>query len=195
MSHKGNKLILIPNDVNVTINKMMVLVKGPLGELKIFYPNDLIKIEQTKTSLKLNRINDEKQTKMYHGTINANITNAINGVKNGYKKVLKIVGVGYKAQVVNGKLILAIGYNQPVELAIPTSLKLVCPTPTQIEISGCDKVIVGEFAAKIRALKKPEPYKGKGIMYIDEHIIRKVGKTAESTATTSKPATATKAKK
>ena len=130
---------------------------------------------------------------MLHGTINANLNNAVIGVKTGYKKILKIVGVGYKAKIEQEKLVLAIGYSHLIQMPIPKILKVICPSPTQIEISGYDKAIVGEFAAKIRSLKKPEPYKGKGIMYFDEKIVRKVGKTAEVATGTS--ATPTKAKK
>lgn len=193
MSHKGNKLIVLPQEVKVTINKDDVVVNGPLGELKINYPSKIIKIDQIDGKLKVTRDNNAKQTKMLHGTINANLNNAVIGVKTGYKKILKIVGVGYKAKIEQEKLVLAIGYSHLIQIPIPKILKVVCPSPTQIEISGYDKAIVGEFAAKIRSLKKPEPYKGKGIMYFDEKIIRKVGKTAEVAAGTS--ATPTKTKK
>ena len=193
MSHKGNKLITIPQEVKVTINKDHVIINGPLGELKIDYPFALIKISQVGDKIKVTRNNNEKQTKMLHGTINANLNNAVVGVKIGYKKILKIVGVGYKAKIEQEKLVLAIGYSHSIQMPIPKILKVVCPSPTQIEISGYNKAVVGEFAAKIRSLKKPEPYKGKGIMYLNEKIIRKVGKTAEVAAGTS--ATSTKGKK
>ena len=179
MSHKGNKLITLPQEVKITINKNDVIVNGPLGELKIDYPSQILKIEQIGNKLKVTRTNNEKYTKMSHGTINANLNNAVIGVKTGYKKILKIVGVGYKAKIEQENLVLAIGYSHLVTIPIPKILKVVCPSPTQIEISGYDKIVVGEFAAKIRLLKKPEPYKGKGIMYLNEKIIRKVGKTAE----------------
>lgn len=182
MSHKGNKLITIPQEVKIAINSSDVIVKGPLGEIKINYPSNIIKISQIDNKLKVARNDNEKKTKMLHGTINANLNNAVIGVKTGYKKVLKIVGVGYKAKIEQEKLILAIGYSHLVPMTIPKILKVTCPSPTQIEINGYDKTVVGEFAAKIRSLKKPEPYKGKGIMYINEQIIRKVGKTAEVAA-------------
>lgn len=179
MSRKGNKLINIPSNVEVTINKNDVIVKGPLGQLKVDYPQEVISLEKVDNNIKVNRKNDEKQSRMYHGTINANITNAIIGVSKGFKKTLKIVGVGYKAAVSGNKLVLAMGFSHPVEFIIPAGLKVVCPIPTAIEISGHDKIVVGEFTAVVRAVRKPEPYKGKGIMYDTEHIIRKVGKTAE----------------
>jgi len=186
MSHKGNKLIQIISGTNVDIAPSTVTIKGPMGELKVAYPSRLIKVEKVNDNIKVSRANNEKQTKMYHGTVNANIANAIIGVNKGFKKTLKIVGVGYKAAVSGSKLVLAIGYSHPVEFAIPAGLKVACPAPTQIDISGFDKIVVGEFAAKVRAVRPPEPYKGKGIMYENEHIIRKVGKTAEATATAKK---------
>ena len=110
-----------------------------------------------------------------------NFHNAIIGVTDGYTKKLHIEGVGYKASVSGNKFNLAIGFSHPVVLQIPENIKVVCKTPTDVEITGFDKIVVGEFAAKIREIRKPEPYNGKGIMYVGEHIIRKVGKTAEGT--------------
>jgi large subunit ribosomal protein L6 len=184
MGHKGNKLIPIPTNVEVVINNNNVLVKGTLGQLVVSYPPQLVKVENNNNYIKVSRLNDQKQAKVFHGTVNANIANAIIGVSTGFKKILKIVGVGYKAAIANGKLVLSIGFSHPVEFAIPTDLKVVCPSLTQIEISGFNKISVGEFSANIRAVRPPEPYKGKGIMYIDEHIIRKEGKTAESATST-----------
>ncbi|MBQ0045539.1 MAG: 50S ribosomal protein L6 [Mycoplasma sp.] len=186
MSHKGNRLINIIAGTQVDIAPSKVTVKGPLGQLVVDYPANLIKVEKVGNDIKVSRVNDEKQTKMYHGTVNANISNAIVGVNSGYKKELKIVGVGYKAAVTNGKLVLQMGFSHPVEFVIPEGLKVACPAPTQIDISGFNKIVVGEFAANVRAVRPPEPYKGKGIMYTNEHIIRKVGKTAEATATSGK---------
>lgn len=187
MSHKGNKLIPIISGTQVDIAPSVVTVKGPLGQLAINYPAGLIKVEKVEpASIKVSRANDEKQTKMYHGTVNANISNAIHGVNHAWKKELKIVGVGYKASVSGSKLVLAIGFSHPVEFEIPAGLKVTCAAPTSIEVTGYDKIVVGEFAAKVRAVRPPEPYKGKGIMYTTEHIIRKVGKTAEATATAKK---------
>lgn len=194
MSHKGNKLIIIPEKVEVSINNNIVNVKGPLGQLQVSYPSEIIKVEKKDNTIKVSRSDEEKHSKMLHGTTNANIANAINGVANGYKKVLKIVGVGYKAALSGSKLSLNIGYSHPIEFIIPKDLKVTCPIPTQIIIEGFNKVLVGEFAANVRKVRPPEPYKGKGIMYENEHIIRKVGKTAEA-ATGSAGAAPTKAKK
>ncbi len=179
MSRKGNKLIPIPQGVTVTINPNDVKVSGQSGTLTVVYPSTLIKVENVENKIKVSRVNDEKQTRMFHGTINSNIANAIEGIHKGYQKHLKIVGVGYKASVSGNKLTLAIGFSHPVVFEIPQGLKVTCPTPTEILINGIDKIVVGEFAAKVRITRKPEPYNGKGIMYSDEHIIRKVGKTAE----------------
>ncbi len=182
MSHKGNRLIPIIDGTQLDITANKVIAKGPMGQLEVSYPGHLIKVEKVGNDIKVSRVNDEKQTKMYHGTVNSNIANAIIGVNKGFKKELKIVGVGYKAAITNGKLVLAMGFSHPVEFIIPQGLKVVCPSAVQIDISGPDKILVGEFAAKVRKVREPEPYKGKGIMYVNEHIIRKVGKTAESTA-------------
>lgn len=178
MSRKGNKLIQIPNGVNVTINPNLVLISGPKGKLEVSFPDTIVVVNENN-HIKVSRKNELKQTKMYHGTVNSLINNAIIGVNTGYTKKLHIEGVGYKANTNGGKLNLAIGFSHPVEFTIPSGVTVTCKTPTDIEITGYDKIVVGEFAAKVRATRKPEPYNGKGIMYVGEHIIRKVGKTAE----------------
>ncbi|MDR0675390.1 MAG: 50S ribosomal protein L6 [Mycoplasmataceae bacterium] len=184
MSRKGNKLLNIPHGVNVVINPGLVQIKSTTGSLDVLYPSKMIKVENIDNKIKVSRLNEEKQTRMFHGTINSNINNAIIGLSKGYVKKLKIVGVGYKANVSGNKLNLAIGFSHPVVFDIPPGIKVICPTPTEIIIEGYDKIIVGEFAANVRATRKPEPYNGKGIMYSDEVIIRKVGKTAEGAGTT-----------
>ncbi|MDR0739467.1 MAG: 50S ribosomal protein L6 [Mycoplasmataceae bacterium] len=184
MSRKGNKLLTIPQGVDVTINSDHVVIKGAQGTLNVPYPVDMIKVNEIDGKIKISRLNDEKQTRMFHGTINSNISNALVGLSKGYVKKLKIVGVGYKANVGGNKLNLAIGFSHPVVFDIPPGLRVACPIPTEIVIEGYDKIIVGEFAANVRAVRKPEPYNGKGIMYSDEIIIRKVGKTAEGAGAT-----------
>lgn len=180
MSRKGNKALDIPAGVTVTVSQNNVNVAGPKGKLDIPFPHVIhVKVENNK--VRVTRDNEEKQTKMYHGTINSLIHNAIIGVTDGYTKKLHIEGVGYKASVSGNKFNLAIGFSHPVVLQIPENIKVVCKTPTDVEITGFDKIVVGEFAANIREIRKPEPYNGKGIMYVGEHIIRKVGKTAEGT--------------
>jgi large subunit ribosomal protein L6 len=187
MSRKGNKLLLIPKEVNVTINPSLVQLKSPRGELVVRVPQ-VIKVEQIDQHLKVSRSDDQKQSRMYHGTVNSNLNNALIGLSQGFEKRLKIVGVGFKAAVNNNQLTLAIGYSHPVIFTIPNGIKLTCPTPTEIVVTGYDKISVGELVAKIREVRKPEPYNGKGIMYSDEIIIRKVGKTAEGAGTTAAPA-------
>ena len=179
MSRKGNRLLNIPNGVSVSIANNRVEISGSKGKLIVPYPSTIV-VTNENNMIKVTRTNEEKQTRMYHGTINSLIHNAIIGVSEGYIKNLHIEGVGYKANVSGDKFNLAIGFSHPVVLQIPKDVKVVCKTPTDVEISGYDKIIVGEFAAKIREIRKPEPYNGKGIMYVGEHIIRKVGKTAEA---------------
>lgn len=179
MSRRGNKILTIPANVTVTINKNNVQVNGPLGNLTVNYPHKLISVINENNTIKVTRVDDEKQTKMHHGTVNSNIENALIGVSQGFKKQLKIVGVGYKAAVKGDKVDLSLGYSHPLLLDIPEGIRVVCPTPLQIDITGADKTVVGQFAAVIRSYREPEPYNGKGVMYIDEHIVRKVGKTAE----------------
>ncbi|MDR2568125.1 MAG: 50S ribosomal protein L6 [Mycoplasmataceae bacterium] len=179
MSRKGNKLISIPDKVSLNVQKDFVDVKGPLGTLKVDYPSSLITVAQENGKVKVTRANDDKQTRMYHGTVGSNLANAVDGVSRGFSKILKIVGVGYKAAIKGNTIDLAMGYSHPVVFEIPAGLKVNCPTPTQIDIFGYDKQAVGQFAAVVRDVRPPEPYKGKGIAYSDEFIIRKVGKTAE----------------
>lgn len=179
MSRKGNKLLNIPQGVNITIEPNNVKISGASGCLNVPYPSNIIKVEQVENTIKVSRLNDEKQSRMFHGTINSNIHNAIIGIEKGYEKKLKIVGVGYRANVSGNKLNLSIGFSHPIVFDIPAGLKVTCPSVNEITIQGIDKILVGEFAANIRSKRKPEPYNGKGIMYHDEQIIRKVGKTAE----------------
>ena len=178
MSRKGNKILTIPSGVTVKVENNKVMVNGPKGQLEVPFPS-VISVAINGNEIKVSRANDEKQSKMFHGTINALIHNALIGTSEGYTEALHIEGVGYKASVNGDKFTLAIGFSHPVVFDIPKGLHVVCKTPTDVEISGHDKIVVGEFAANVRAVRKPEPYNGKGIMYVGEHIIRKVGKTAE----------------
>lgn len=177
MSRIGKKPVEIPNGVNVSTEGQLVKVKGPKGELfKNIHP--AIKAEVVDGEVKLTRSNDLKESRALHGLSRALIQNMIIGVTESYKKSLEIVGVGYKAELKGKNLLLTIGYSHPIYFVPPDSIKLEVPSPTQIIISGNDKELVGLVAAKIRSFRKPEPYKGKGIKYSDEHIIRKAGKTA-----------------
>ncbi len=177
MSRIGKKLIEIPNGVNVSLDGNVVKVKGPKGELqKVIHKN--IKVEMKDSQLKFERPDDLKTNRALHGLSRALVQNMILGVTQEFKKILDIVGVGYKAELKGNNILLNIGYSHPIYFIPPTGIKLESPTPTQIIISGIDKQLVGQVAAKIRSIRKPEPYKGKGIKYSDEHIIRKAGKTA-----------------
>ncbi|HEY8444105.1 MAG TPA: 50S ribosomal protein L6 [Clostridia bacterium] len=178
MSRIGRKPIDVPNGVNVAVNNNVVTVKGPLGELsrKIESKDVAVKVEGGKVLV--TRANDDKESKALHGLYRTLINNMIIGVTQGYAKKLLVSGVGYKCQVAGSKLVLNIGYSNPVEVEVPNNLKVACPAPTEIEIKGIDKELVGQFAAKVRAIKKVEPYHGYGIYYSDERVVRKEGKKA-----------------
>ena len=177
MSRIGNRKIVIPEGVSVELNDNIVKVTGKLGELSLELPN-VIKMEIKDNEITLTRINEIKTTKAMHGTINANITNMIKGVTEGYKKNLEIIGVGYRFNLQGNKLVISAGYSHPVEMEIPAGLKLELISNTEISVFGVSKELVGEFAANIRKVRQPEPYKGKGIRYKDEYIRRKEGKKA-----------------
>ena len=179
MSRIGNRKITIPAGVTVTVNEgNAVTVKGAKGELSAKF-NSILTIEVSATEVLVKRPNDSKEAKTVHGTTRALLHNMIVGVSEGFKKTLEINGVGYRAQLQGNKLVVSAGYSHTVEMAIPAGLKVELPKNTQIIISGADKQVVGQFAAEIREIRKPEPYKGKGIKYDYEHIRRKEGKTAK----------------
>lgn len=177
MSRIGKKPVAIPKGVTVNLEGQVIKVKGPKGELhRTIHP--LIKAEVQENEIKFSRPDDLKESRSLHGLSRALVQNMIIGVTDSYKKTLDIVGVGYKAELKGKNLLLNIGYSHPIYFIPPDVVNLEVPTPTQIIISGNDKEIVGLVAAKIRSFRKPEPYKGKGIKYSDEHIVRKAGKTA-----------------
>ncbi len=177
MSRIGKKPIVIPSGVNVAQSGQSIKVKGPKGELQNeFHPN--IKIAVNEKEIIVTRPDDTKENKALHGLTRALIQNMINGVTSSYQKTLDIVGVGYRAELKGTNLLLNIGYSHPIYFMPPEGIALQTPTQTQIIISGIDKQLVGLVAAKIRSIRKPEPYKGKGIKYSDEQILRKAGKTA-----------------
>lgn len=178
MSRIGKRIIAIPENVTVEAKDNTVIVKGPKGELTTPIVKN-IEVEVKDNEVYVNRTNELIPTKQMHGTTNANIKNMIEGVSNGFKKSLEIVGVGYRFNVKGNTLVINAGYSHPVELDIPEGLKVEQKSNTEIEVSGIDKVKVGEFAANIRKVRKPEPYKGKGIKYAGEHIRRKEGKKAK----------------
>ena len=178
MSRIGNKIITVPAGVEVTVaDDNTVTVKGPKGTLvRKFSP--VITIEQDGAVITCKRSSEEKTVKQLHGTTRAVLANMITGVSEGFKKQLEIVGIGYRGQMQGNKLVLNIGYSHQVEIVPEDGVKIECTNPTTIIVSGIDKERVGQVAALIREVRKPEPYKGKGIKYSDEVIIRKEGKTA-----------------
>lgn len=179
MSRIGNKVINIPAGVSVDINdNNFVTVKGPKGELAYQF-NERLNINVEENELKITRPNNEIFMRKIHGTTRALLSNMVVGTTEGFKKQLEIHGVGYRAQLQGNKLVLQLGFSHPVEFDIPEGLTVEVPKNTELSVSGIDKQAVGEFAAKIRAVRKPEPYKGKGIRYVGEYVPRKAGKTAK----------------
>lgn len=177
MSRIGKRELVIPTGVTVTADKNTITVKGPKGELS-FEKADIITVEEVEGKIITKRPNDNKTTKQLHGTTNALIKNMIVGVTEGYQKSLETVGVGYRFQVQGNKINVNAGYSHPVVVEVPADLKAEQVSNTEITISGIDKQKVTEFAANIRAIREPEPYKGKGIRYKGEYIRRKEGKKA-----------------
>lgn len=178
MSRIGNKLITIPAGVTVDVAAgNEVTVKGPKGTLtRTFSPLMDIQVENNEVTVK--RPNDEKHTKQLHGTTRALLHNMVVGVSDGFVKELELVGIGFRTAIKGNKLTMNVGYSHPVEIDVVDGLEVTCPSATTIKVAGIDKQQVGEFAANVRSVRKPEPYKGKGIRYKDEVIRRKEGKTA-----------------
>ena len=177
MSRVGKNPISIPEGVDVFIDSEQVKVKGPKGELFQLIPL-CCQVSIDHDQVVVRRLKEDKQSKALHGTIRSLIFNMVEGVSKGYEKELKIVGMGYRARLEEGKLVLNLGFSHPVEYQPPQGIKVQVPDLTTIRISGYDKQKVGEVAAEIRSVKKPEPYKGKGIRYKDEVVKLKVGKAA-----------------
>lgn len=175
MSRIGNRKTSIPENVTVTVNDNNVVVKGPKGELSTKLTKG-ISVEVENNEIVVKRDNDTFKT--MHGTTNANINNMITGVTTGFEKKLEAVGVGYRFQVKGNTVVVNAGYSHPVEMIVPEGITVEAPSNTELFIRGIDKCLVGEFAANIRKIRQPEPYKGKGIRYSGEHIIRKEGKKA-----------------
>jgi large subunit ribosomal protein L6 len=175
MSRIGKLPVDIPAGVTVTVAGAVVTVKGPKGELtRTFNPAIEVKIEGNQVIV--NRPSDEPVHKSLHGLSRTLVFNMIEGVTKGYVRQLEITGVGYKAEVKPYGLLFALGYSHQIEFKAPAGIKLTAPTPTQVVVEGANKEIVGQVAAEIRQLRKPEPYKGKGVRYAGEQIRRKAGK-------------------
>ena len=175
MSRIGKKPISLPAGVKVTVDGNIVTVQGPKGTLVQTLPEGITITEEDNQVL-VQRANDNKQQRAFHGLTRALIANMVEGVTNGFEKKLELVGVGYRAQMQGKKLVISIGFSHPVEIDAPEGIEFEVPAPTRITIKGINKQLVGNTAAHIRAIRKPEPYKGKGIKYENEHIRRKAGK-------------------
>lgn len=176
MSRVGRKPISLPKDVEFKMEGNVVTIKGARGSLTQEIPAD-ITIEQEDGQLILSRPSDNKQHRAFHGLSRALVANMVEGVTNGFEKKLELVGVGYRAQMQGSKLVINIGFSHPVEIDAPAGIEFEVPAATKITVRGIDKQLVGNTAAHIRAIRKPEPYKGKGIKYENETIRRKAGKS------------------
>lgn len=178
MSRIGRKELEVPKGVDVKVAGGLVRVKGPKGELsKAFHPRVSVQVENGQ--VKVGRSSDEKADRSLHGTVRNEIKNMVVGVSQGYERVLEINGVGFRAQLQGKKLLLNLGYTHQIEFPLPAGVDAAVEKQTQLTLKGIDKYMVGQTAAKIRAMRKPEPYKGKGVKYAGEHIIRKEGKTGK----------------
>jgi len=177
MSRVGKNPIIIPDKVEVKLSGNLISVKGPKGEMS-FTKNDNIHLNQDGNQISFERGNDEKKIRSLHGTTRAVVSNMVMGVSTGFKKELEIEGVGFKAEMKKDRLFLSLGFSHPILIIPPDGIEFKTPAATKIEVSGTDKQLVGEITSKIRKLRKPEPYKGKGIRYKGEYIRRKAGKSA-----------------
>jgi large subunit ribosomal protein L6 len=179
MSRIGNKPVSILDGVKVSVSGRTVNVEGPKGKLSWEPRREIqVKVDDAKKQVLVTRSDDERLSKALHGLSRSIINNMINGVKNGYEKRLEIVGVGYLASLKGKEISLRVGLANELVKQIPIGLTVTCPDQTHIVIQGCDKQLVGQFAAEVRSLRKPEPYKGKGVRYQGEHIKLKPGKAA-----------------
>jgi len=172
MSRIGNNPVVVPAGVEVTLSPTEVAVKGPLGTLKQRLKGDVV-VEREGDKLKFKVANETQQANIMSGTLRALLANMIQGVTKGFEKKLTLVGVGFRAQAQGDKLNLVVGYSQPVVHQMPKGIKVETPSQTDIVIKGADKQLVGQMAAEVRAYRKPEPYKGKGVRYADEVVILK----------------------
>ena len=178
MSRIGKKPIPLPKGVTVSVTDRKVAVKGPLGQLNRSLP-DHVQVTVSGAEANVTRDGEDKTARSMHGLTRTLIANMVIGVSTGFMKTLDIVGVGYKAEKKGTDLVLSLGYSHPIEFAPPEGIIIETPKPTQIVIKGYDKEMLGVVAATIRGFRKPEPYKGKGIKYDNEVILRKAGKTGK----------------
>lgn len=180
MSRIGKKPVAIIDGVKIAVNGRVISAEGPQGKLSWeHHPDVTVAIDDKSKLVTVTRNSDEREARALHGLTRALIQNMIEGVKTGYEKQLEVIGVGYVASIQGKVLNLRVGYANEIKKQIPDGLKVTCPDQTHIKIQGCDKQKVGQFAAEVRAARKPEPYKGKGVRYVGEHVKIKPGKTAQ----------------
>jgi|TARA_B100000809_G_scaffold243557_1_gene268654 large subunit ribosomal protein L6 len=179
MSRIGKKPVEIPAGIQVAVSDRVVSVEGPQGKLQLEHrPEVSVQVDEESKQVIVTRIDDERESRAFHGLTRSLVQNMVTGVKEGYEKRLEIVGVGYLGQVSGDSLSLRVGFANEIQKKIPVGLDVSCPDQTHIVVKGCDKQQVGQFAAEVRAIRKPEPYKGKGIRYEGEQVKIKPGKAA-----------------
>jgi len=179
MSRIGKAPIPVPGGVDVAVVDRRITVKGPKGTLDREIPG-AITIRQEGEQLLVERPDDERQNRALHGLVRSLVNNMVVGVTDGFVKELEIIGVGYRATAKGSDTLdLALGFSHPVEVKAPSGVTFDVPTPNRIDVKGSDKELVGQVAADIRKLRKPEPYKGKGVRYVGEHVVRKAGKSGK----------------
>lgn len=177
MSRIGKKSIAIPKDVRVVTERARIIVTGTFGSLKCLVPAEIeIEVDSASGLVYVNRLSDDATARSLHGLVRSLIANSVLGVSQPWERRLEIVGVGYQASITNNVLTLNVGYANPLLVNIPAAVRCEVPDSTHIVLSSADKQLVGQVAANIRSLRPPEPYKGKGIRYLDEHVRRKSGK-------------------
>ncbi|AMV34472.1 50S ribosomal protein L6 [Pirellula sp. SH-Sr6A] len=179
MSRIGKSPIAVLDGVKVSVDGQTVNVEGPKGKLSFTHQENIsVSVSEDGKTLTVNRANDNRDSRAFHGLTRALINNMVVGVKNGYEKKLEIIGVGYLAAIKGKILQLRVGFANELQIPIPENLEVTCPDQTHVTVKGCDKQAVGQFAAYVRALRKPEPYKGKGVRYVGEQVKIKPGKSA-----------------
>ena len=178
MSRIGKAPIEVPNGVEVSIAGRTVSVKGPKGQLSREIPGEII-VRKEENTILVERPNDERTNRSLHGLSRTLVANMVTGVTEGFAKELEIVGVGYRAEAQGQNLRLALGFSHPVVVAAPEGISFEVPVQTRVIVKGIDKELVGQVAANIRSIRKPEPYKGKGVRYLGERILSKAGKTGK----------------
>ena len=178
MSRIGNAAVVVPSGVDVTIAGLSVTVKGPKGSLTREFPAG-VSLARQENTIVVSRDNDERDSRSRHGLVRTLVSNMVIGVTDGYTKELDIIGVGYRAEAQGANLRLALGFSHPVIVPAPDGITFEIPVQTRVIVKGIDKELVGQVAADIRSIRKPEPYKGKGVRYLGERVLRKAGKTGK----------------